>query len=386
MVVLPYLSRVLGVSNYGVLMYALSLSAICWIVTDFGFNLFGVYYVSKNRSYKVKLGKFIGAVYKIKACLVIIASLAVILMFALSNSISLSVNLILLVCFNTLIQSFFLNWLFQGLEKMNLITMTSVVAKLFYVVLTFSIIKKQSDVELVLMLYCVSNMIVVSISMFLIRRMGIKITLNTKKSYNAVVFFNSARFFYSRIAVSLYTSASTFIIGSFLGPQSVALYSSAEKIYQAAQSFTSVLSQAFFPFMVREKRSKFLFVVTLAAGSFLFIACILMSMFSGDIIKIIYGVQFSSASNILNIFLMTIVINFFGVSFGYPLFASINRLDIVNNSVIIASIVYAAIIIFLGLSDTFSIENISFAVLIVETLVVFIRISSYVIFSRRLGV
>lgn len=386
MVVLPYLSRVLGVSNYGFLMYALSLSAICWIVTDFGFNLFGVYYASKNRSNKVKLGKFIGSVYKIKLVLVFLASFAVIFIFTSSNSIALSTNLILLVCFNVFVQSFFLNWLFQGLEKMNLITVTSAAAKLIYVILIFSVIKEESDVELVMMLYCLSNMIIVTISMLLIGRMGIKITFNTKKSYNIAVFFGSARFFYSRIAVSLYTSASTFLIGLFLGPQSVALYSSAEKVYQAAQSFTGVLSQAFFPFMVREKRSGFLFVVTLSFGSLLFIGCTIMSIFSEDIIKIIYGDQFASASNVLNVFLAIIVVNFFGVSFGYPLFASIDRLDVVNNSVIVGSIVYVFAVMLLWLSDSLSIENISVAILIVETLVMFIRIMSYRIISRRLSV
>lgn len=386
MIVLPYLSRVLGVNNYGFLMYALSLSAICWIVTDFGFNLFGVYYVSKNRIDKVKLGKFIGAVYKIKVGLVVFSSLAVVLLFNLTDSISLSKNLVLLVCFNVLVQSLFLNWLFQGLEKMNLITVISAVAKLIYVVLTFSLVKEESDVELVLMLYCISNMITVIMSMFLISRMGIKIKFKSRKLYNVAIFFSSARFFYSRIAVSLYTSASTFLIGLFLGPQSVALYSSAEKIYQAAQSLTGVLSQAFFPFMVREKRSRLLFIVTFTIGTLLLIFCSIISIFSENLIEIIYGVQFVSASSVLNYFLVTIVVNFFGVSFGYPLFASINRLDVVNYSVIIGAVVYAIILMFFLFNNTFSIENVSIAVLAVETLVMCIRLLSYKIISRRVSV
>ena len=386
LMVLPYLSRVLGINNYGVLMYILSVSAIFWIFTDFGFNLYGVYYTSKNRKNKNKLGKFIGAVYKIKFVLVCLAVFFLIIFINSTSFLFLSTELIFLVCINIFIQTFFLNWLFQGLEKMSLITLTSSIAKFIYVLLTFIFIKNESDVAIVMLLYCTSNIIIALMSVFIALRLGVIISFKARRLFNKTVFFSSAKFFYSRIAVSLYTSASAFLIGTFLGPQSVALYSSAEKIYQAAQSFTGVLSQVFFPFMVKEKNTNLLFKLSLLLGSSLFVICSVMFIYSEEIISTVYGNAFTDASHVFRLFLVVIVVNFFNVSYGYPLFASINKLDIVNKSVIFGSSIYVLIISYFWLKDSITIENVSFAILIVESIVLLTRLVLYKRLSRKISV
>ncbi|MFB9998018.1 oligosaccharide flippase family protein [Providencia rustigianii] len=62
---------------------------------------------------------------------------------------------------------------------------------------------------------------------------------------------SSYTYFLSRASVVIYTSASTFIVGSYSGLNQAALFSSAEKLYQAGQSITSPVSQAIFPHIAR---------------------------------------------------------------------------------------------------------------------------------------
>ena len=49
LIVLPYLSRVLGLDGFGLVMLALSACAIGLIITDFGFNLSATYKISQKR-------------------------------------------------------------------------------------------------------------------------------------------------------------------------------------------------------------------------------------------------------------------------------------------------------------------------------------------------
>ncbi|EIH0305404.1 oligosaccharide flippase family protein, partial [Escherichia coli] len=51
--VLPYLSRVLSVDNFGLLMMIISASSIALIVTDYGFSLSGPLFVAVNKHNKV---------------------------------------------------------------------------------------------------------------------------------------------------------------------------------------------------------------------------------------------------------------------------------------------------------------------------------------------
>ena len=77
------------------------------------------------------------------------------------------------------------------------------------------------------------------------------------KSFNWAINFRvkkSLGFFLSRIAVSLYTSANTLILGHFQGGSTAAgLYGAAEKLYFAGSRVSGVLSQALYPNMAKNR-------------------------------------------------------------------------------------------------------------------------------------
>lgn len=68
--VLPYLSRVLSVDNFGLLMMIISASSIALIVTDYGFSLSGPLFVAVNKHNKVVINQYIGTIYLIKSVLI----------------------------------------------------------------------------------------------------------------------------------------------------------------------------------------------------------------------------------------------------------------------------------------------------------------------------
>ena len=89
--------------------------------------------------------------------------------------------------------------------------------------------------------------------------------------------------FISTAATSLYTTSTTVVLGVIAGPVSVGIYSSANKLLQAAQGIYSPISTSFYPrinFLMNENRDKAIemiryllkiqVLITLFIGGFLF--------------------------------------------------------------------------------------------------------------------
>lgn len=129
---------------------------------------------------------------------------------------------------------------FQGLEKMKNITFSLIISKSVYVILIFCLVKT-NHVERVFLALVLSNVVTLVISNYLLYRNGYAIGTPCNKLFRdeiKIVFH-----FLSRAAVGVYTSASTFIVGSFAGLNQAAVYSSAEKIISSrAKCFIANIS------------------------------------------------------------------------------------------------------------------------------------------------
>ncbi|AWK81302.1 oligosaccharide flippase family protein [Photobacterium damselae] len=380
LLVIPYLSRVLGVDGFGQLMLIFSLSAICVIVIDFGFNLSATYNIAKLHSNINSVSKYIGGVFVIKLILLFLVSISLFVYSFYQKELQFGFTLILIV--NVFCVSFLPTWFFQAIEKMKNITIFISISKVTYLLLVFLFIHQKDDVFKVFIILTLSNLIGFLIAIRFIYKEGYRISY---PSFYLVknIFFTSFEYFISRVSVTLYTSASTFFIGSFSGLGQAAIYSAGEKLYQASQVITSTVSQALFPFMVKNKESNLFFYVTVITSFLLISGCLVVSLFSEDIINIIYGKEFLDAVPILKIFLIITVINFISVNYGYPAFAKLDRNDIANYSVIFGGIVQLIILICLYFDSSISAYNVVISILITEMVVMLIRVISFYYLKYR---
>lgn len=74
-ITIPYLLRVIGIENYGLLAFAGSLISYLMIFVDFGFNISATKHISINRFDTVELNKIFNSVYIIKLILLILSFL-----------------------------------------------------------------------------------------------------------------------------------------------------------------------------------------------------------------------------------------------------------------------------------------------------------------------
>ncbi|MES1860037.1 O33 family O-antigen flippase [Escherichia coli] len=374
--VLPYLSRVLSVDNFGLLMMIISASSIALIVTDYGFSLSGPLFVAVNKHNKVVINQYIGTIYLIKSVLIsIIWFLFLFIYFISDNEITSHFSNILWLGVIITTQSFQPIWFFQGLEKMKNITFSLIISKSVYVILIFCLVKT-NHVERVFLALVLSYVVTLVISNYLLYRNGYAIGTPCNKLFRDEI-KNSFPFFLSRAAVGVYTSASTFIVGSFAGLNQAAVYSSAEKLYQAGQNALSPISQALYPYLARSGDKKTLYKFVVLFFILLCMICILSSYYSNTIVMLFFGNKYNAASQVLNVFLLSLVITFVSFNFGYPAFAAIKRVQIVNYTVVLGGGLQLLMIIILIVSEKITPLNMARSVLFTETLVLISRLGLY---------
>ncbi|CDG23235.1 Putative RfbX protein (modular protein) [Xenorhabdus poinarii G6] len=382
-IALPYLSRVLNVESFGLVMLLMSVIVISNLLTDFGFNLYSPAWIANNKNNTNKINIHISSIFILKVILFSLTSICLITYFTVTNTIN--ENKVIL-CSVTLLailsQNFQIIWFFQGIEKMSNITCLTLFSKLSYVIFIIFFVKGSNDVSQAILSYAFSNFIATTIGLLLYIKLGYKIL--TPKLIDIInITINSFPFFLSRAAVSIYTSASTLIIGSHAGLTQAALYSSAEKLYQAGQSISFPISQALYPYLARTKNISTFYRFILVLIPPLIISIGIIYYFSNEIIILFYGKNYNFAIDIFRIFLITTIINFIAVNFGYPAFSIIDRLDIANKSVIIAATLQLVMLFILCVMNHITAISIAISVLITESIVMVIRVVYFIKISKK---
>ncbi|EIL5416738.1 O37 family O-antigen flippase, partial [Escherichia coli] len=101
------------------------------------------------------------------------------------------------------------------------------------------------------------------------------------------------------------------------------------------------------------------------------------SFFVYDFLNIFYGQKYNDSIGILNTFLITTVIAYTSVSFGYPMYTLIDKIGYVNHTVIIGAVIHIIGLFILAKENIFTAQNIAYLVLIVETSVLITRVFLY---------
>ncbi|HEE8951078.1 TPA: oligosaccharide flippase family protein, partial [Providencia rettgeri] len=193
---------------------------------------------------------------------------------------------------------------------------------------------------------------------------------------------DSLMFFLSRASVSIYTSASTIIIGNYSSLNQAAFYSASEKIYNAGQGILYPISQALYPYLSKNKDAKYFFYILFSLVTVLVVAVIVISLFTPILLSVFYGKEYEKAYPIMNIFLCILIINFLSSNFGYPAFTLINRLDIANKTVIIGGFLQLILLTLIYNYSYITAFTVVLSVLITELFVLCSRVAIFVYLYR----
>jgi PST family polysaccharide transporter len=249
LITVPYITRVLGVANFGTVNIAAAIMTYFSIFTDYGFNLSATRDISINREDKEKVSLIFSSVMVVKAILSLIGFIAL-------SAIVFSIE-ILRADFSVYLISYgivfgnvlFPIWYFQGIEKMKYITYLNIICRGIITVLIFMLVKNREHMSIYVGLNSISSIAIGLISLGLV---FIKFKVRFRMPDLANIKNQMVEGWYvfvSSISIAVYTSSTTIILGLMVGKDAAGYYAGADKIRVAVQGLITPLFQTVYPYV-----------------------------------------------------------------------------------------------------------------------------------------
>lgn len=252
LLLIPYLTRTIGVEYYGEYIFSFSIFQYCLLLINFGFDYSATKLISINRNDTSMVSDVLTNVTLIRLIFALFASLLLLLFFIVFPNLS-SNKLLYLFGFGILWgQAITPFWLFQGVEKMGYITIINLLTRIISTGLIFLFIQKPLDFYLINLFQSIGFLISGFASLFLINYY-LKINYS-RPSLSRMKFYllDSWHIFLSTVSMSFYREANIIILGLTTNYVVVGQYAAIEKVIKAMQSLMEPLSKALFPFFGRK--------------------------------------------------------------------------------------------------------------------------------------
>lgn len=361
-IVLPYVTPIIGVTHFGEIAVAYAIALIFQTVVNFSFDFIGARDVARNREDMGKVSEIVSTILCARIVLYVIA-------FVLLGGIVLAVpkfrEIWLLILISVATAFFSMNvseWFFQGIEKMEHITIVNVISRVVYIVLIFTFIKEREDY----LLYPIFNLLgFVMASMYSIVMMTrrYKCRLHIPPFSKILDSFNIGKdLFVNQVCMSLCINLPNILLGTISGSAAAGLYDAAGKLHNAGKHSIDVLNRTFFPFLSRQmdkhtgyRRINFFFSLLLA---------VLLFFLAPLLIRLLYSDEFLPAIPLLRILAVSVFFTGISSAYGVNYLLLIGREKLLRN--ITLTVTLLGVVLFVVLTYLYSTVGAAVAVVILN--------------------
>lgn len=321
-----YVARYLGPEKFGIYSYALSFVGLFTIFTSLGLDAITVRDLVKNSKQKnILLGStFILKLIGSATTIIIIASI-----LSQINENPLTNKIILIIAFGFIFQTFnVIGLYFESTVQSKFLVyakllplITSSILKIYFVIINATLI------WFAYIALLDSFLFTLGLIFFYTKNSQNIFSWKIDRHTSIFLLKNSWPLILSGLAVSIYMKIDQIMIKNILGVTQVGFYAAAVKLSEAWYFIPVLICTSIFPAIinVREK-SKELYLLRLKNLYTLMIwiilpIAILITIFSNDIISLLYGPKFQAASTVLKIHIWAGIFVFLGVASGKYLIA-----------------------------------------------------------------
>lgn len=333
----PYLTRIVGAENYGIVVFANAVMVYFQMLLEFGFIISATSKISLNRENPTEVRRITFSVIWAKIVLSAAGALLLALCILSVQKFREYASYFVLSYIGIFLSVFLPDFLFRGIEKMNILTYRVLVSKLVYTVCIFSFIRKKSDFIFVPVAAILSNAAAVVLTWIEILKnlkvYPLKVNLSDIFSELKV----SSTFFISRVAVSMYQTLNTVLLGFTFSSGELAGYGAANNLVSSGRSLISPVSDSIYPYMVRNKNFHLVKKIILVLEPLITAGCVLLYFAAPQFIRLFCGKGYDNAVPVFRAMLPLIVISLPTYLFGYPLMGALGVIKIANMSVIVGS-------------------------------------------------
>lgn len=274
-ILVPYLLRVLGPSNFGAVVFMQGLMGYLVLVVNYGFNLTAPRALARADEEDIS---FVFSVYMWARILLWISVTGVFFFIYEGLRVFFQVEmdmLLFLAVYMTVIGTvIFPVWFFQGIQQMRYITILNLVGRLSTMVCIFIFVKVPEDYVLSGFLQSCTPVFAGICSLFLIHRKFPGILQLPRWSELKRVYGEGWQIFLSTLAINLYTASDVVVLGLLTNHTIVGYYSGADKLINCVKLGVGAINDAVYPYISRlMKESQVKAFSFLRKQLFIYIAC-----------------------------------------------------------------------------------------------------------------
>ena len=303
----PYLTRVLGPSRYGLIGFAAALINYFAILTGYGFNLSATREISLKRDDRERVTRIFSSIMIIKAGL-LAASLILLLVIVYSFDKFRADAAVYLISFGLVAgNALFPVWLFQGMERMKYITYINLTGRIALAAAIFIFVSGENGHVVYVILSSATSVLVGIASLICaLRVFKIRFVLPSFGEIRKEL-VEGWYVFISSISIVLYTSSTTFILGLFTNNTVVGYFTGADKIRQAIQGIFNPVFQTLYPYVnalahgSKERALEFMRKEVLFFGLIGLFICVVVFINAGFLVGVILGGEYSASVGLLRI-------------------------------------------------------------------------------------
>lgn len=317
----PYISRVLSVSGIGIYNFSNTYISYFVLIAGLGISTYAVREGAKYRNTKNKIEEFSCQIFSINIIATIVAYTLLFLSLVIFKNLSNYVTCILILGLQILFTTLGTEWIYTIYEDYAYITIRSIIFKFISVILLFILVRTPNDY-----LWYASITVFAAVGSNILNFVHaknfihIKLTLKTKWQYHLKPILT---IFASAVAVTIYVSSDTTILGILKNDYAVGIYSTSVKIYQIAQSLLSAILTVTIPRLAmlwgQKRRREYNDVLTQVIntlGILVLPASVGLIMLSREVVLIIAGRKFLPSVNSLQIITWAIIFSIFAWIFS----------------------------------------------------------------------
>jgi PST family polysaccharide transporter len=257
LIITPFLFRTLGMHCFGTIEFIKAFSYYFIVFTEFGFHYSATRQISLYRNEPNKVNEIHSCLLILKTVMVFAIFLVVLAMSTWLEQIK-AIRLPLLLYFPTVIANcFFPIWIFQGFEKMKVMTLINITGKFLFMIGLFVFIRSPQDFLIYPIALSTAETIRVLFSLYYAHKhFHLKLTL---PSFDRLLFQikDGLHIFLSNVSISIYSRLPTIFLGFYSGPIAVSIYSVGVRIVRSLLGMIDPLTQAIFPYLSRKLYAAF---------------------------------------------------------------------------------------------------------------------------------
>lgn len=363
-VTFPYITRVLGPSNFGLVNFAQNTIDYFLLFATMGINTIGTREIAAAMGNKSDLNKTYSSLFGLNATFTTITLAIYLLCIWLVPRFNENQELFYIGAAKIIFTLFTVEWLFTGLEDFKFITIRSLLIRLASVICVFIFVREQTDYILYFAII-IGGVVLNAIVNFIYSRRFVTIIWRN---------FISSKFLKSNLRLGLYTIMTSMYITfnvMYLGLVSddvqVGYYSTAVKLYFIAVSLFGAFTAVMVPRMsalnaahnqksIQNYFSKSFYLAILSALPII----ILSEFFAPEIIEILSGPDYECSITPMRILMPALLLVWISQVIAFQTFIPLRK----DNVILTASLIGGILAIILNLCITPTFKSIGSAIIL----------------------